>query len=117
MAVLQFGFDPDPHSPHHLGATTASTRSSTRARTTTTRVARLVRRRSPASARAEVDAAIAHGVARRAALVADRLAFSSPARLAMVQAQDVLGLGSEARMNMPGTAERRVAVAAARAAR
>jgi 4-alpha-glucanotransferase len=33
-----------------------------------------------------------------------RLALSSPARVAMVQAQDVLGLGSEARMNRPGTA-------------
>ena len=32
-----------------------------------------------------------------------RLALSSPARLAMMQAQDVIGLGSEARMNMPGT--------------
>ena len=32
-----------------------------------------------------------------------RLAFASPARLAMVQAQDVLGLGGEARMNLPGT--------------
>ena len=31
-----------------------------------------------------------------------RLAFASPARVAMVQAQDVLGLGSEARMNVPG---------------
>jgi 4-alpha-glucanotransferase len=30
-------------------------------------------------------------------------AFSSRAELAIVQAQDVLGLGSEARMNMPGT--------------
>jgi 4-alpha-glucanotransferase len=33
-----------------------------------------------------------------------RLAFSSPARVAMIQAQDVLGLGSEARMNQPGRA-------------
>jgi 4-alpha-glucanotransferase len=32
-----------------------------------------------------------------------RLAFSSPARVAMVQAQDVLGLGSEGRMNTPGS--------------
>jgi 4-alpha-glucanotransferase len=31
------------------------------------------------------------------------VAFSSRAALAIVQAQDVLGLGSEARMNMPGT--------------
>jgi 4-alpha-glucanotransferase len=33
-----------------------------------------------------------------------RLAFSSRARLAMIQAQDVLGLGSAARMNTPGRA-------------
>jgi 4-alpha-glucanotransferase len=32
------------------------------------------------------------------------LTFSSPARVAIVQAQDVLGLGSEARMNQPGRA-------------
>ena len=32
------------------------------------------------------------------------LALSSRARLCMLQVQDVLGLGSEARMNMPGTA-------------
>ena len=33
-----------------------------------------------------------------------RLALRSPARVAMMQAQDVLGLGSEARMNDPGRA-------------
>ncbi|MBE2317573.1 4-alpha-glucanotransferase [Solirubrobacter sp. CPCC 204708] len=33
-----------------------------------------------------------------------RLALASPARLAMVQLQDVLGLGNEGRMNQPGTA-------------
>jgi 4-alpha-glucanotransferase len=33
-----------------------------------------------------------------------RLAFSSPAGVAIVQAQDVLGLGSQARMNAPGRA-------------
>jgi 4-alpha-glucanotransferase len=33
-----------------------------------------------------------------------RLLFSSPARIAMVQLQDVLGAGSEARMNTPGRA-------------
>ena len=56
--------------------------------------------------RAEVDAAVAaQGVGEREpwwSLI--RLALSSPARLAMVQAQDVLGLGSEARMNTPGRA-------------
>jgi 4-alpha-glucanotransferase len=34
-----------------------------------------------------------------------RLALSSTARLAVVPAQDVLGLGSDARMNTPGTAQ------------
>jgi 4-alpha-glucanotransferase len=33
-----------------------------------------------------------------------RLAFASPARLAIVPVQDVLGLGGEARMNRPGSA-------------
>jgi 4-alpha-glucanotransferase len=33
-----------------------------------------------------------------------RLALASPSRLAIVPAQDVLGLGSEARMNRPGSA-------------
>ncbi len=33
-----------------------------------------------------------------------RLTFTSPARLAVLQMQDVLGLGSEARLNAPGTA-------------
>jgi 4-alpha-glucanotransferase len=32
-----------------------------------------------------------------------RLALASPARVAMMQAQDVLGLGSSARMNVPGS--------------
>jgi 4-alpha-glucanotransferase len=32
------------------------------------------------------------------------LALASPARVAMVQAQDILGLGSEARMNDPARA-------------
>jgi 4-alpha-glucanotransferase len=51
--------------------------------------------------RAELDA---QGIVERQpwwALI--RLAFASPARVAMVQAQDVLGLGSSARMNTPGS--------------
>ncbi|NCC15900.1 MAG: 4-alpha-glucanotransferase [Clostridia bacterium] len=34
-----------------------------------------------------------------------RLAFSSPAQVAIIPLQDVLGLGEEYRMNLPGTAE------------
>jgi 4-alpha-glucanotransferase len=55
--------------------------------------------------RAEVDAAIdAAGVRERQphwSLI--RLAYAAPSRLAMVQIQDGLGLGSEGRMNQPGT--------------
>ncbi|MCS7006763.1 MAG: 4-alpha-glucanotransferase, partial [Gaiellaceae bacterium] len=47
--------------------------------------------------RAEIDRAVEPSWA----LV--ELTLSSPARLAIVQAQDVLGLGSEARMNTPST--------------
>jgi 4-alpha-glucanotransferase len=54
--------------------------------------------------RAMVDAELQQrGIAEREswwALI--RLAFSSSARVAVIQAQDVLGLGSEARMNDPG---------------
>jgi 4-alpha-glucanotransferase len=57
-------------------------------------------------ARARVQAALdERGIVEREphwALI--RLAFASPARLAMIQAQDVLGLGCDARMNVPGRA-------------
>jgi len=60
----------------------------------------------PDAVRAEVDAAVdAAGVREREphwSLI--RLAHASPAQVAMAQLQDVLGLGSEARMNQPGRA-------------
>ena len=40
----------------------------------------------------------------RAHIALIRLAFSSPAMLAMIQAADLLGLGPEGRMNIPGRA-------------
>ena len=43
-----------------------------------------------------------------------RLALSSTARLAVVPAQDLLGLGSESRMNTPGTADGQLDLAGAR---
>ena len=63
--------------------------------------ARPVERRGRTSTRSSS----ARGIGERAtewALI--RLAWESPARMAMTQAQDVLGLGSEGRMNMPGRA-------------
>jgi 4-alpha-glucanotransferase len=60
-----------------------------------------------AATRARVRAALrSRGLAwrgdARAHLALIRLAFSSPAQLAMIQLQDLLGLGDESRMNTPG---------------
>jgi 4-alpha-glucanotransferase len=59
--------------------------------------------------RCEVEAALENaGIADRDpwwALI--RLAFASPAVVAIAQMQDVLGLGSEARMNVPGVVDER----------
>jgi len=104
MVVLEWAFDDDPRSPHRLAnhrercvIYTAThdqepvcgwwdgLDAGTRGRVTDAMGALGIREHEP-----------------RWGLI--ELAFSSPARLAMIQAQDVLGLGSEARMNMPGRA-------------
>jgi 4-alpha-glucanotransferase len=103
MLVLQFGFDPDdPRGPHRL-----ENHVENRIVYTGTHDADTIRgwyESLPDERREEVDAAIdAAGVREPESwwsLI--RLAFASPARVAMAQAQDVLGLGSEARMNVPG---------------
>jgi 4-alpha-glucanotransferase len=104
MGVLQFGFgEGDEGGPHHpsnwgedqvvytgthdndtLGGWWASADTGTRDRALAAARAAGVEERDP------VWAMIA-------------LAFSASSALAMIQAQDVLGLGSEARMNLPGT--------------
>lgn len=109
MVVLQFGFDsppggpPSPHHPsaHHMHQVCYSG-------THDNDTARGWWEAMPPSVRDAVDeAAAAAGVAQPEpwwALV--RLALSSPAELTVVPLQDVLGLGSEARMNLPGTSGR-----------
>ena len=105
MVVLQFGFDPDdPHGPHRPEHHVED-----RVVYTGTHDHDTVRGwwdGLGAASRAEVQRALdAHGVREREpewSLI--RLALASPARVAMVQVQDVLGLGSEARMNQPGRA-------------
>jgi 4-alpha-glucanotransferase len=99
MAIAQYAFDPDPHSPHRLENQRENQVVYTGTHDHDT--ARGWYESLPGDLRAEVDAAIDGGGEPHWALIA--YAFSSPARLAMVQAQDVLGLGSEARMNQPGT--------------
>jgi 4-alpha-glucanotransferase len=106
MLVIQFGMDPDdPTSPHRLANHTAD-----RIVYTATHDQDTVRgwlESLEAPERGFVDAEVArHGFAepRRPWWGLIRLAFSSPAVVAMTQAQDVLGLGSEARMNDPASA-------------
>lgn len=105
MVVMQFGFDPDdPHGPHRLEnhSTDSVVYTSTHDNDTLRGWWESLPDERRAAAQSEIDGA---GVRERQpwwSLI--RLAASSPARLSMVQAQDVLGLGSEARMNIPGRA-------------
>jgi 4-alpha-glucanotransferase len=103
--VLQFGFDPDdPRAPHRLDNHAPNSLVYTGTHDHDT--ARGWYESLDSERRRPVDAEL-----ERRGLYADepwwgliRLAFASRARLAMVQAQDVLGLGSDARMNVPGRA-------------
>lgn len=99
MVVMQFGFDPeDPGGPHRL-ANHAEHRV-VYAGTHDSDTLRGWYETAPPPVRAEIDAALPGRDDPWWELIA--LTLSSPARVAMLQAQDVLGLGSEARMNVPG---------------
>jgi 4-alpha-glucanotransferase len=106
MLVIQFGMDPDdPTSPHRLANHTADRVVYTGTHDQDT-VRGWLESLDPVQ-RAFVDAEVAqYGFAepRRPWWGLIRLAFSSPAVVAMTQAQDVLGLGSKARMNDPASA-------------
>jgi 4-alpha-glucanotransferase len=95
MAVLQFAFEGDPHSPHWPENFSEQTVVYTGTHDTDTALGwwetlSPEERKATGLEASQPDWSLIE------------LAFSSRARLAMVQAQDVLGLGSEARMNRPG---------------
>jgi 4-alpha-glucanotransferase len=105
MVVLQFGFTPsEPHSPHILANHVEHRVVYTGTHDHDT-VGGWYRSLEP-PVRALVDDAIDRGGVRETEIHWSliRLAYSSVARIAMIQLQDVLGLGSEGRMNRPGTA-------------
>ena len=104
MLVSLFGFDPDdPTGPHRPENHTPDRWIYVSTHDTDTAAGWYAH--ASTAQRAGLDAALrAAGIAEDEphwALV--RLAFSSPCPVAMLAAQDVLGLGSEARMNVPGT--------------
>lgn len=106
MAVLQFGFDPEDlentHHPDHLQPDqvvyTGTHDNDTVLGwwTTLGKEPRAMVRKAAARRGVHAD------VDREPAWALIELALASPCRLAMIQAQDVLGLGTEARMNTPG---------------
>ena len=100
MAIVQYHFDPDAHSPHNLDNHRVHEVVYTGTHDHDT-LRGWYESLSP-KRRARVDAEIGDTDEPHWRLI--ELAFSSRAELAMVQTQDVLGLGSEGRMNMPGTA-------------
>jgi 4-alpha-glucanotransferase len=106
MLVIQFGMDPDePRSIHRLANHTADRVVYTSTHDQDTARGWLQSLDEPR--RAFVDSEIARlGFIdrRRPWWGLIRYVFSSPAQIAMIQAQDALGLGSEARMNAPGSA-------------
>jgi len=105
MVVMQFGFDPDdPRGPHRLENHEHNSVVYTGTHDNDT--LRGWWESLPDATRAAAEAQIAAAGLQEHepwwSII--RLAYSSPARLAIVQAQDVLGLGGEARMNVPGRA-------------
>jgi 4-alpha-glucanotransferase len=105
MVVLQFAFNPDdPRGPHRLENHRPDVVAYTGTHDTDTLMGWWSSLEAPR--RDEALSAL-----REAGLADDdvdwgliRLWMRSPAPLVMLQVQDVLGLGNEARMNLPGTA-------------
>ncbi|HWI06687.1 MAG TPA: 4-alpha-glucanotransferase [Solirubrobacteraceae bacterium] len=105
MVVMQFGFDPDdPRGPHRLENHERDSVVYTGTHDNDTLRGWFASLPDATRAAAEAQIAAAGLVEPEPWWSIIRLAYSSPAKLAMIQAQDVLGLGSEARMNIPGRA-------------
>ena len=106
MLVIQFGMDPDqPRSIHRLANHTADrvVYTSTHDQDTARGWLESLGERQRAFVDSEI-ARLGFTDRRRPWWGLIRYVFSSPAQIAMIQAQDALGLGSEARMNAPGSA-------------
>jgi 4-alpha-glucanotransferase len=100
MVVLQWAFDPDdPHGPHRVENHEQHSIAYSGTHDTDTLAGWWAA--IDDAQRAQAEAAMPDDDDPLWALI--RLLFASPAVVAMTQLQDILGLGSEARMNVPGT--------------
>jgi 4-alpha-glucanotransferase len=104
IRVLQFAFDGDSNNPHLPGNFTANTVVYTGTHDNNT--TRGWFESLPEQARRTVWSLIDHADPGSGEIAWEltRLAWSSGAHLAMVPVQDLLNLGAEGRMNLPGTA-------------
>jgi 4-alpha-glucanotransferase len=105
MLVIQFGMDPDqPRSVHRLANHTSDrvVYTSTHDQDTLRGWLESLDDRTRGFVDSEVGR-LGFTDRRRPWWGLIRYTFSSPAEIAMIQAQDALGLGSEARMNAPGS--------------
>ncbi len=97
MVVLQFAFDENPRNPHRPENHEQDAVVYTGTHDTNTTVGWWAELPEAIRRRSGLDPGEPHW-----SLI--ELALRSPARLALIPAQDVAGLGAEARMNLPGTA-------------
>ena len=109
MRVLQFGFEGGPDNPHRPDNHTADSVAYTGTHDNDTTLGWWQslppgRRNAVAVALAAATGLERDAVDRAMPRPLVALALTSPARLAVLPVQDLLGLGSEARMNVPGTA-------------
>ncbi len=103
MAILQFAFDhfeDNPNKPHNIGPRTVVYTGTHDNDTTRGWFDAL-----PPAMQAHVRAMLGIGEEEDVVEAMIRTAFHTQANLAVIPLQDFLGLGSEARMNVPGTVE------------
>ena len=101
MRILHFAFDGDPNNPHLPANTPIAAAMYPGTHDNNTSAGWYAE--ADAGCRARVDE-LTGGEAAEPAWGLIELAWRSPANVAVAQVQDVLGLGSEARMNVPGVA-------------
>ena len=104
MAVLQFGFTPSERNTQHVMELQEELQVVYTGTHDNDTIRAWYDTLEPASLALVTAALERRGIQDEPHWAMIRLAFSSPAVIAMIQLQDALGLGPEGRMNQPGTA-------------